>query len=66
MALTKAQEFCQEVKKLAKKYNLPFFVVTEGASVTVNKNCDAVTHARQAHIQWETEHGIDPNHSWEK
>ena len=66
MALTKAQEFCQEVKKLAQKYNLPFFIVTEGASATFNKDCEAVAQARQAHIQWEKEHGIDPNHSWEK
>ena len=66
MSLTKAQEFCQKVKNLAKKYNLPFFVVTEGASATCNKNCDAVAHARKAHIQWEKEHGIDPDHDWEK
>ena len=66
MVLTKAQEFCQEVKKLAKKYNLSFFVVTEGASATVNQNCEAIAHARKSHIQWEKENGIDPNHSWEK
>ena len=66
MALTQAQKFCQEVKKLAKKYNLPFFVVTEGASATVNKDCEAVAHARKAHIHWEKENGIDPDHSWEK
>ena len=66
MTLTKAQQFCQEVKELAKKYDLPFFVVTEGASATQNKNCEAVANARQAHIKWEKEHGIDPEHSWEK
>ena len=55
MTLTKAQEFCQEVKKLAKKYKLPFFFVTEGASSTINRNCNAVAHARKAHIQWEKE-----------
>ena len=65
MGLTKAQQFCQEVKKLAKKYNLPFFVVTEGASATQNKNCEAVKNARQAHIKWEKKHGINPEHSWE-
>ena len=65
MILTKAQEFCLEVKELAKKYNLPFFVVTEGASAIQNKDCEAVANARQAHIKWENEHGIDPNHSWE-
>ncbi|MBO7483731.1 MAG: hypothetical protein J6T55_01240 [Alphaproteobacteria bacterium] len=66
MALTKAQKFCQEVKELAKKYNLPFFIVTDGASAIANKDCEAVTHARQAHILWEKENGIDSNHSWEK
>lgn len=65
MALTKAQKFCSEVKKLAEKYDLPFFVVTEGASAILNKDCPAVQNARQAHIQWEKEHDIDPNHSWE-
>ena len=65
MTLTKAQQFCQEVKNLALKYGLSFFVVTEGASAIQNKNCEAVAHARQAHIKWEKEHGIDPEHSWE-
>lgn len=30
--LNKVRKFCLEVKELAKKYNLPFFVVTDGAS----------------------------------
>ena len=66
MELTKAQQFCQEVKELAQKYNLPFFVVTDGASATQNKDCEAIAHARRAHIQWEKERGINPEHSWEK
>ena len=65
MTLTKAQQFCQKVKKLAQEYNLPFFVVTDGASATKNKDCEAVFHARNAHIQWEKEHGIDSKHDWE-
>ena len=64
MKLTKAQQFCLEVKELAKKYDLSFFVVTEGASATQNKNCAAVAHARRAHIKWENENGIDSEHSW--
>ena len=64
--LTKAQEFCLKVKELAQKYNLPFFVVTEGASCIVNKDCEAVSHARKAHIQWEKENHINPDHDWEK
>lgn len=46
----KAREFCLEVKKLAKEYDLPFFVVTDGASATSNNNCSAVKNARDAHI----------------
>ena len=64
--LTKAQQFCLEVKELAKEYNLPFFVVTDGASAVVNKGCSAVHHARQAHIQWEEENNINSKHNWEK
>ena len=65
MKLTKAQQFCQEVRKLAAKYELPFFIVTEGASATQNRDCEAVANARKAHIKWEKTHKIDPNHSWE-
>ncbi len=64
--LTKAQQFCLKVKELANEYDLPFFVVTNGASATVNKNCAAITHARQAHIKWEKQHQINPHHDWEK
>jgi len=64
--LTKAQQFCLKVKDLAREYNLPFFVVTDGASAIVNKNCKAVCHARKAHIQWEKENEIDSHHDWEK
>ena len=65
MTLTKAQRFCREVKKLALKYDLPFFVVTDGASAIVNKNCEAVANARNAHVKWEKKNKIDPNHRWE-
>ena len=63
--LTPAQQFCLKVKELAAQYDLPFFVVTEGASATCNKNSKAVANARKAHIQWEKEHKIDPDHNWE-
>ena len=43
--LTIPQKFCLEVKKLAEKYKVPFFVVTEGASATVNYNSPAVKNA---------------------
>lgn len=62
----KAREFCLEVKKLAKEYDLPFFVVTDGASLTSNNNCSAVKNARDAHIKWEKENGYDPFEDWGK
>ncbi len=61
-----ARQFCQEVKEIAKKYNLPFFVVTEGASATSNNNCVAVKNARDNHIKWEKENGYDPYEDWSK
>jgi len=64
--LTKPQKFCQEVKQLAEKYNLPFFVVTEGASATSNNGSKAVSNARGAHIKWEKENNHDPNYDWNK
>lgn len=62
----KARSFCKEVKDLAKKYNLSFFVVTEGASAISNNGCDAVKNARDAHIKWEMDNGLDPYEDWEK
>lgn len=61
---TKAREFCSEVKKLSEKYNLPVFMVTEGASVTNNNGCEAVKNARDNHIKWEEKNGFDPNDDW--
>ena len=60
----KARQFVSEVIELAKKYELPFFVVTVGASAINNIDCDAVEHARKMHIEWEIKHGIDPEHDW--
>ena len=62
--INKAREFCLEVKKLANKYNLPFFVVTKGASLTSNDNCAAVKNARESHIKWELENNYDPFETW--
>ncbi len=64
--LDKARKFCLEVKELAKKYNLPFFVVTDGASATSNNGCVAVKNARDNHIKWEISNGYDPNKDWIK
>ncbi len=62
----RAREFCKEVKELAKKYDLSFFVVTEGASAVSNNNCEAVRVARDNHIKWEQENGFDPFEDWSK
>lgn len=64
--LEKAREFVSKVKELAKEYNLPFFIVTDGASAISNNGCEAVRHAREEHIKWEKEHGEDPNEDWSK
>ena len=64
--LINARKFCREVKELAKKYNVPFFVVTDGASATDNNGCEAVRNARLNHIKWEEEQGFDPNEDWEE
>lgn len=64
--LNKARKFCLEVKELAKKYDLPFFVVTDGASATHNENCEAVKNARENHKKWEIEHDFNPEEDWGK
>ena len=62
--LTKARQFCLDVEKLALQYGLPFFLVTDGASMTRNKNCAAVAHASQKHIELEKDHFIDSQEDW--
>ncbi len=60
----KARKFCEEVRKLAKEYDLPFFVVTDGASTTDNNGCEAVRNARLCHIKWEKSKEFDPDEDW--
>ncbi len=64
--LNKSREFVKEVKDLAKKYNLPVFVVTDGASGYSNNGNKAVKHARDSHIEYEKSIGADPYEDWEK
>ena len=40
--------------------------MTDGASGTSNKGNPAVRHARECQIQWEKEHGFDPDEDWSK
>ena len=58
-----ARSFVTTVGRLAKSYDLPVFVVTDGASLTHNENCEAVRHARICHIEWEKQHAIEAAHS---
>ena len=62
--LNNARAFCVEVRDLANKYNLPFFVVTDGASTYSNNGCEAVRNARKCHEEWERKHGEDPDEDW--
>ena len=55
-----------KVKEIAKEYDLPFFVVTEGASAISNNGCEAVKNARDSHIKWELENNLDPDEDWSK
>lgn len=64
--LEKARKFCKDVKDIAKKYDLPFFIVTDGASATSNNGCAAVKNARDNHIKWEKENGFDSYEDWSK
>lgn len=62
--IAKAREFCEKVRALANEYDLPFFVVTDGASSTHNNGCEAVRIARENHIKWEEENGFNPSEDW--
>lgn len=61
-----AREFVREVGKLAKKYKVNYFVVTDGASGISNRGNPAVKAARDAHIQWEKANGGDPDEDWSR
>lgn len=59
-----ARKFIREVAMLAEKYNLNFFIVSDGASAISNTNNAAVEHARKCHMEWEKKNGIDSEHDW--
>jgi hypothetical protein len=62
--IEKARKFCSEVRELAEKYDLPFFVVTDGASAIKNNGCEAVRNARECHKNWELKNNFDPEEDW--
>lgn len=59
--LEKARKFCYEVGELAKKYNLPVFVVTDGAFLTRNNGNTAVRFHREKQVEWENQNSFDHN-----
>lgn len=69
---TKEQaDLLNEFKEKADKLGLEYFAVVSdskdgtGASIYSAKTPDsAARNARKAHIKWELENGIDPNHDW--
>lgn len=63
---SQAREFVSKVRELAKQYDLPFFIVTDGASATSNNGCEAVRVARDNHIQYELSIGSDPYEDWSR
>lgn len=62
----RARDFCNEVRLLALQYELPFFVLTDGASAINNNGCEAIKNVKAAHTKWELDHGLDPFEDWEK
>ena len=61
-----SRSFVEEVRELAAKYDLSFFIVTERASAYSNRGNAAVKNAREAQIEWERRNGFDPEEDWSK
>lgn len=62
--LQSARKFVSDVRKVAKKYDANFFIVTDGASGYSNQGNPAVRNARDSQIEWEKKHGFDPYEDW--
>lgn len=61
-----ARRFVQDAEKLAKKYNANYFLVTDGASGTNNKDNKAVKYCRDALKEWERKNKFNPDEDWRK
>ena len=59
-----ARELCVKVKSLCKEYDMPFFFITDGASIYSNNGNEAIKNARDAQIIWEKNHGFDYKEDW--
>lgn len=64
MNISKAREFVSDVMKMASNRGLNVFVVSDGASGTINHGNDAVRNSRNAHREWEAANGCDPDEDW--
>lgn len=64
--MNEAREFVNEVLDMASARGLDVFVVTNGASGTLNHGSVAVAHARMAHREWEAANGYDPDEAWRR
>lgn len=70
--LEQQRKLLLDIQRRAKLLGLNIFAVVEpqngstGASIySATGNPDgAVRHARAAHVEWEKNHGHDPNHDW--
>ena len=68
------QEYLKKLQKELEANNLEYFVVIampgtkDGASIYNGRNLPdgAATNARNAHMVWEAQHGIDTKHDWSK
>lgn len=63
-AVSNSREFIKEVRLLATRYNVNFFIVTDGASAISNNGNKAIKHARDEHIKWEIANGHNPYEDW--
>ena len=65
MARTRSQKFMADIRKLAEAYDLPVFAVTDGASVTINRDSPVIRRMREYHKKWEVSVGLDVYEEWE-
>lgn len=65
--LNAARRLCNDIRKIAKKYDANFFFVTDGASAYSNGNGTsnpAVKSMRNAMDDWEKKNGFNPDDDW--
>ena len=65
--LMTARKLCNDVRKIAKKYDANFFFVTDGASAYSNgngKSDPAVKAMRNEMDKWEDKNGFNPDDDW--